>query len=614
MRPHDSAKAHDTGRRATAPARRADVDGPGPAVVSPRSLLDLQSTVGNAEVVRMLQRADRSLAEPTDPADPSVQRSAVHDVLRSGGRPLDEATRTDMEARFGADFSDVRIHTDRAARASAAEVGARAYTSGNHVVIGHGGADRHTLAHELTHVVQQRHGPVAGTDHGNGLRVSDPSDRFEREAEANARRIVSGAAPRPTGSADGPPPHGVSPVQRIMRLTDHDRRVYKDTNDETPDYAYLYHLRSLPLFVEHGAVDRFRQAASQAPNTPPAGHLPALGNVFFYDSASNALTRVDLDMDLSDRERRGLANFVSRNGPAIWRTGGGSRLPEPDGVLIATGTPSLNDALLLLGIPVEEHGQYAKVEFHRIKNPRQFRIAADGLREETGNTHTYESPDGNRAVFYASRVTQERTPTHRIRMGARSMGDDEFFGLDPNSETGRQIRATFESLPAPTRDTGWVPGTEIRAVGRGSGQDAAMGNWNALAAAACANHFRGERLPMDQNWEWLHVRGAQLGGATAGGNLVPGLYAANSAMIPWENMILQWASHDPARFWARFVADPVPNTPFARSISLFIRATDHAQLGTVEGQIGTFHPLHGKVVDKLAGEFIKRNADRTFSA
>ncbi|MEU3747950.1 DUF4157 domain-containing protein [Streptomyces narbonensis] len=124
-----------------------------------------------------------------------VQRSAVHDVLRTPGRSLDEATRTDMEARLGADFSDVRVHDDSAARASAAEVGARAYTSGSHVVIGAGGADKHTLAHELTHVIQQRQGPVAGADNGSGLRVSDPSDRFEREAEATANRVMAAARP-----------------------------------------------------------------------------------------------------------------------------------------------------------------------------------------------------------------------------------------------------------------------------------------------------------------------------------------------------------------------------------------------------------------------------------
>ncbi len=53
-----------------------------------------------------------------------------------------------------------------------------------------------TLAHELTHVIQQRQGPVAGTDYGNGLKVSDPSDRFEVEAEANAVRAMSTPVPR----------------------------------------------------------------------------------------------------------------------------------------------------------------------------------------------------------------------------------------------------------------------------------------------------------------------------------------------------------------------------------------------------------------------------------
>jgi hypothetical protein len=63
------------------------------------------------------------------------------------------------------------------------------------VVIGRDGTDDHTLAHELTHVLQQRSGPVAGTDDGTGLRISDPADRFERDAETNATRAMSGAAP-----------------------------------------------------------------------------------------------------------------------------------------------------------------------------------------------------------------------------------------------------------------------------------------------------------------------------------------------------------------------------------------------------------------------------------
>lgn len=130
-----------------------------------------------------------------------VQRSSVPEALRAPGRPLDAAVRTDMEARLGADFSDVRLHTGPTAQRSAAEIGARAYTSGSHVVLGAGGADRHTLAHELTHVIQQRQGPVAGTDRGDGLALSSPDDRFEKAAEENATRVLRDM---PAGDRGGP--------------------------------------------------------------------------------------------------------------------------------------------------------------------------------------------------------------------------------------------------------------------------------------------------------------------------------------------------------------------------------------------------------------------------
>ncbi|MFG2720642.1 DUF4157 domain-containing protein [Streptomyces sp. NPDC048416] len=207
MHANDHAQAADHEARRTPTRSQSEAGG------VPAGLLALHSTAGNAAVVQMLRQSGHRWAQPEQhqhgsgcghrqnvPVEQAaVQRSAVQDVLRTGGQPLDSATRTDMEARLGADFSDVRIHNDAAAKSSAAEVGARAYTSGSHVVVGDGGADRHTLAHELTHVIQQRQGAVAGSDNGSGLKVSDPADRFERAAEANADRAMS--TPAPTSDA-----------------------------------------------------------------------------------------------------------------------------------------------------------------------------------------------------------------------------------------------------------------------------------------------------------------------------------------------------------------------------------------------------------------------------
>ncbi|MEV5238403.1 DUF4157 domain-containing protein [Streptomyces cinnamoneus] len=165
--------------------------------LSPDGLLARQRTAGNAAVARHVQQA-----------------------LASPGRPLADPQRSEMEARLGADFSDVRLHTDATARRSAAELGARAYTSGAHVVIGDGPVDERTLAHELTHVIQQRQGPVAGTDTGAGLRVSHPHDRDERAAEENALRATNGPAPASgaTAGATLPPGRPATPftVQRVI--------------------------------------------------------------------------------------------------------------------------------------------------------------------------------------------------------------------------------------------------------------------------------------------------------------------------------------------------------------------------------------------------------------
>nr|WP_307781649.1 MULTISPECIES: DUF4157 domain-containing protein [unclassified Streptomyces] len=227
--------------RAAAPARPAGA----PRALDSRSALALQRALGNAAVTRLLEEERERQEESARPggaeAAPDVQRSAVQNVLRAPGRPLDAALKDDMESRFDADFSDVRLHTGAAARDSAAEIGARAYTSGSHIVIGDEGGDQHTLAHELTHVIQQRTGPVSGTEDGTGLRISDPSDRYEREAEANASRVLSrppahSPAAESAGHASSSPDTAAT-VQRRPR-----EKPAEEEGDHThvdPDYPGL---------------------------------------------------------------------------------------------------------------------------------------------------------------------------------------------------------------------------------------------------------------------------------------------------------------------------------------------------------------------------------------
>ncbi|MBD2066459.1 DUF4157 domain-containing protein [Leptolyngbya sp. FACHB-671] len=76
---------------------------------------------------------------------------------KGGGSPLPEEVRSFMEPRFGADFSQVRVHTGSEAVQMSQAIGAQAFTHGNDIYFGAGKspANSDLTAHELTHVVQQ---------------------------------------------------------------------------------------------------------------------------------------------------------------------------------------------------------------------------------------------------------------------------------------------------------------------------------------------------------------------------------------------------------------------------------------------------------------------------
>jgi hypothetical protein len=144
--------------------------------------------------------ADQVLAGPSRPATrdapPRIQRFAgqpagpmtsapasVDRTLADSGRSLEPAVRQDMEARFGYDFSRVRVHTGAEAERSAREVDAHAYTVGRDIVFGAGRfapgtrEGRRLLAHELTHVVQQSQGGHQGVAYIQRSGKKDPTTK-----------------------------------------------------------------------------------------------------------------------------------------------------------------------------------------------------------------------------------------------------------------------------------------------------------------------------------------------------------------------------------------------------------------------------------------------------
>jgi len=137
--------------------------------------------------------AERKAADHASQAQTDSVSASLVESLGSG-RSLDPEARAFFEPRFGADLGHVRVHTDACAAESAHALRAQAYTVGRDVVFSAGqyepgsNAGRRLLAHELTHVVQQRSASIYSRD----LLIAKPGDPAERDANTAPAALEQG--------------------------------------------------------------------------------------------------------------------------------------------------------------------------------------------------------------------------------------------------------------------------------------------------------------------------------------------------------------------------------------------------------------------------------------
>jgi hypothetical protein len=523
------------------------------------------------------------------------------------------------------------------------------------------------------------------------VRVGKTTDPAEREADRAADAVVRSLGGQRDGTADALMSPATTRIQRTgqptirrsVYLFNEDDSIYKDTEHDNLELAFIQKLGANSIFIEYGAIERVRKTgafkgvvlkylpvkpkakvvkpeealgvsssgiskaavkekaekrraknkakaeadelsgadrssdirgdviAAVKAQTPEGKELvEALGKVFVYDREDGEFAIADIDLKF-------LAVIISDalfRGPSQMRTGGGSRLPAAMGLLWVQGADGLarEQILQVIGVPANEIDKYKRVG---VKHVDWATYQAKAGEVGGSNSYEFASPDGKIRAIYTSFVETARGSNSRIQVaGTAYTVDNDFLAVSPASDKGQKIQAAYGTLGPATADSGWIAGTGLNARDRGVGQTGAMGGWNALGAAAYGNVFLGRTYDLTQNWEWLHIRGAQLGGVTNGTNLVAGQYITNSAMIPFEAMIERWARADPTKFEARFLAHGI-NGAFCTRIELRIRATGHSQLGNLpESVLASFDPVSGKLVDKLAGEFMKRAIDQRVRA
>lgn len=144
---------------------------------------------------RILERADATVGA-TDAGRARLDgltsrlRRITEDATRNGPAPQRDALpfRQQMEAAFDHDFSRVSVTLGASTEMDA--IGAHAVTTGEHLTFASHDPGPELVAHELTHVVQQRRGGVTETQ----AKSIAPGERdaLEMEADAVAARVSSG--------------------------------------------------------------------------------------------------------------------------------------------------------------------------------------------------------------------------------------------------------------------------------------------------------------------------------------------------------------------------------------------------------------------------------------
>jgi Domain of unknown function (DUF4157)/ADP-ribosyltransferase exoenzyme len=169
------------------------------------------SMPGKSTLVEQILAPEVQQRGTGEQADSAVHAAASRGVATPSS-PLPFAG--SIQRAFGRhDISGVQAHTGSEAAASAREMGAEAYATANHVVLG-GGTDLHTVAHEAAHVVQQR----GGVQLKGG--VGEAGDTYERHADAVADRVSAGQSAEAlldqvAGSGATSGAGATAPIQRL---------------------------------------------------------------------------------------------------------------------------------------------------------------------------------------------------------------------------------------------------------------------------------------------------------------------------------------------------------------------------------------------------------------
>ncbi|NDY73278.1 hypothetical protein DO021_21965 [Desulfobacter hydrogenophilus] len=182
-----------------------------------------------------------------DEANPKYHTAVESDIqsLWGRGQSLSPDTQEFFETRFAADFSQVRVHTGLQAENVTQAIHARAFTHGNNIVFGAGeyaprtNSGKVLLAHELTHVVQQRHRKPAGQ-----------IQRMPGELQQQIRRIIADEDTAAINSISAELLNATSPGQRAGMVRILTNQLWVGSGSEATIVRLIGHNRQHRQVIE----------------------------------------------------------------------------------------------------------------------------------------------------------------------------------------------------------------------------------------------------------------------------------------------------------------------------------------------------------------------------
>lgn len=554
----------------------------------------MQRLVGNRATGRLLDRRQRMERDKLGDTKPQSSKA---------GKSLPRPLKSGVEALSGISMDHVTVHYNSP---HPAQFMALAYTQGSEIHLAPG--QESYLPHEAWHAVQQAQGRVQPTRQlKSGVAVN--GDRgLEREADVMgakaqaAHTLDHGATelgPRGITAQSSEQDFHSMPIQGKFKLLDpahEDSYLYGWAESEEAAvsresaYQWLGHYPDLGGsegdLLQNQSDGKYYRTRNMFGDTHPQEWVPKNSSPvdqIVLELAQRAVTAHMTKHEPTPSGEIGRMNF---------------RFPEAQGVLWYVGAPPPN-------LDAAHHPEVKFIETDVwTLMARSMEYKADSLnkayivsQEQAGRYLYVRRPA---SVVVADEASRRETSKYVYRGGS-------FDQITPERVTAvKQAATELNGAIGPLLVQQPVTFTaEAKGRPRGEGQVTAMRGMNAAAYALAMGVVGADTT----DWEWLHIRGARLGGATTAANLVAGTSSANSAMIPYEHQILElsklaspehpfrviWMVQTRERLGTRILIAWSAPEGLTRPDGYFLRQRD--------GEIN-FNPLSGQIADRAVRDLV----------